>query len=206
MSRSKETSEDYTDGHGWARLDQAACNGLSDIIATFGSTKMHVHCRILLTLYKSIGNDGKISKRIGYGTIAKAAGVSEASARWLIQKLEKDGTLINTDGIRQFWWMAEGVVPTTPHPVVPTTPPLLLDAVTTTGGGVVTAGSYNTLHTVTDSTKGTVCDSPCDQAAPPEGGPRSQTAESFLECPQDIPLPPSVMRLYGLTADDGGES
>lgn len=105
-------ARDYTDGGGWAKLDQTACAQLARIIARFPPKYSEKYTLMLLTLYRSMTNDGVIS--IGYRTLAERAGVTRQSAERFVTKLESDGELVkvgevsNNGGrytMRRFEWM-----------------------------------------------------------------------------------------------------
>lgn len=115
---------DYTDGGGWAKIDQTACDHLADIVATFSPAYMAAHTRMLLTLYRSIGNDGTIA--IGYRKLAERSGVTERAAYKFIEKMEQRGILVRVGErktpagdytVRRFAWMEgatqEGSTPAT---------------------------------------------------------------------------------------------
>ena len=82
---------DYTDGGGWAKLDQTAVYELSAIASTFSPRFMEKQFRMLLTIYRSMDADGLIS--MGYRTLAERAGVTKQSAERFVHKLEESGDL-----------------------------------------------------------------------------------------------------------------
>lgn len=117
-------ASDYTDGGGWAKLDQAACDRIAEIVATFSPAYMATHTRMLLTLYRSLDKDGTIT--IGYRKLAERAGVTERAAYKFIEKMEKGGVLVRVGErktpagdytVRRFYWMEgatqEGSTPAT---------------------------------------------------------------------------------------------
>ena len=83
---------DYTDGGGWAKLDQAAAFGLARAASSFPTSKLEKYTRMLLVLYSGTGRDGCVT--MGRRTLAERAGVSEDTARSFIDRLEDRGVLI----------------------------------------------------------------------------------------------------------------
>lgn len=164
-------SRDYTDGHGWAKLDQTACHELASVIASLGPREFEKHCRIVLVLYKLIGSSGTIGRGVGYRTIASAAGVTEAAARWTVERLEKNGMLIRTKDGRQFYWHCGSVVETTDPSVVETTDPLLLDLALTTCNSVARPACSSTHKIVEDNQNRLSSTTNHDIAASPDGEP-----------------------------------
>ena len=171
---------DYTDGRGWAKLDQAACNELASVIASLGARKFEEHCRIVLTLYRLIGKNGTIGRGVGYRTIANAAGVSEHAARLMVERLEKDEILIRTKSGRRFYWHCGSVVETTEGSVAKTTDPLSLNPSVATEGSVAKPGSSDTLKIVEDNQNRLSSTTIDDIAASPDGGPHI-TEEEMAE-------------------------
>ena len=173
-----KADDDYTDGHGWAKLDQTACNELASVIASLGTREFEKHCKIVLTLYKLIGKDGTIADNIGYRTIASAAGVTESAARWMVDRLVKDEILIKAKSGKRFYWHCGSVAETTDPSVVETTDPLLLDPSETTDPSVARSGSSNTHKTVEDSQNRLSSTANDDIAASPDGGPHITEEEA----------------------------
>lgn len=106
---------DYTDGGGWAKLDQTAADGLATVAETFPAAKRGKYFRMLLTLYSATGRDGCVT--IGRRTLAERAGVHEESARRFLAKLENDGFLVpagervtqhGTFPMRRWEWLVDG--------------------------------------------------------------------------------------------------
>lgn len=107
---------DYTDGGGWAKLDQTSADELTRIIGSFGGRSLVQRTHILLTMFSMIGRDGTIS--VGYDTIAKAAGVEVTAVRRLVSSLmeqDEDGEALMYDvgtdkkPRRIFAWMLDAV-------------------------------------------------------------------------------------------------
>lgn len=112
---------DYSDGHGWGKLDNTAARGLADIIDTFGDSRTrHDYTALLLCLYASLGQDGVAV--VGRDTLAKRAKVSTGKARrflelgeaagWLVRAGERR-TTTGTYTVRRFDfdWRRESVSP-----------------------------------------------------------------------------------------------
>ena len=102
---------DYTDGRGWARLDKTAAVLLGQIAASFPRIKTEKCITMLLILYASMDNSGVIT--MGRRTLAKLAGVGENTARYFLNKLLKDGAIVQIEQEDKnktrymFWWIAE---------------------------------------------------------------------------------------------------
>ena len=89
---------DYTDGGGWAKLDNTAALEMADVMASFPPKSAKRYARMLLVLYASTSKNGTVTT--GYRTLAERAGVPESAAYRFIAWLDKNGVLIN-DGTRK---------------------------------------------------------------------------------------------------------
>lgn len=92
------STADYTDGGGWAKLDQAGAEGLSEIIGTFSPRTRMLKTRMLLTLYASLDKSGQTS--LSYRRLAKRTGASNGQAQRFIEELEQDGFLIRCGEVK----------------------------------------------------------------------------------------------------------
>lgn len=175
-----KAADDYTDGHGWAKLDQTACHELASVIASLGPREFEKHCRIVLVLYKLIGSSGTIGKGVGYRTIASAAGVTEKAARHMVMRLENDGILVRTKGGRAFWWHEEsalqGADPSAPQGAdpLPLDPPEGADP---SAPKPARRGTHKIVEDNQNRLSSTTID---DIAASPDGGPHI-TEEEMAE-------------------------
>ena len=83
---------DYTDGGGWAKLDQRSADMLADVIAEFGEAKLKERTKMILTLYRHVTSRGTF--KVGYDQLAKDAGVTFSKARGFFGYLQKNGVIV----------------------------------------------------------------------------------------------------------------
>lgn len=115
-------ANDYTDGGGWAKLDQTAALELADVIASFPPKGAQRYTRMLLALYASTAKDGTVS--MGFRTLAERAGVPEMSARHFFAWMDKHGVLVSEGAkrtksgqftVRRWAWIEDGGVSINRH-------------------------------------------------------------------------------------------
>lgn len=102
------STADYTDGGGWAKLDQRSADMLAEAVGLFRKKELVERTRMLLTLFRCIANDGTFA--VSEKDLAERAKTTIDKARRFFSALEKAGLAIRTgrlkDGtiIRRFSW------------------------------------------------------------------------------------------------------
>ena len=115
-------ARDYTDGHGWAKLDATAAHRLAETMCALRGRTADKRRDMLLWCYSRMSDGDPPTFRVGARTLAKACGVSHKSARLFLDFMDSEGWFVVTkeadDGLtdeRTFWWFAEGTVPLEGH-------------------------------------------------------------------------------------------
>lgn len=122
-------ARDYTDGHGWARLDATSARCLAECMCSMTGRTAGKRREMLLWCFSRLNGGNQPTFRVGARTLAKACGVSHKAARLFIEAMDEDGWFVTVkeaaDGMtpsRTFWWLAErGTVPQKGHTLCPKT-------------------------------------------------------------------------------------
>ena len=99
---------DYTDGGGWAKLDQRSADMLAEAVGLFRKKELVERTRMLLTLFRCIANDGTFA--VSEQDLADRAGTTKDKASGLFDALEKAGIVIRVNKlkdktiVRRFSW------------------------------------------------------------------------------------------------------
>ena len=119
-------ARDYTDGHGWAKLDATAAHRLAETMCALRGRTADKRRDMLLWCYSHMREGDPPTFRVGARTLAKACGVSRKAAMLFLEAMDGEGWFVITkeaeDGLtdeRTFWWFAEATGPlegTTPVP------------------------------------------------------------------------------------------
>ena len=131
------STADYTDGGGWAKLDQRSARRLSEILVSFNDARTRATwTRMLLALYASIGQSGRTS--LGAKRLSKLSDTTEKQAERFLAAMESQGFIEPVGEIengkyhhRKFQWMAVGPAEEGPYPpteVGPSPPQTPIDA------------------------------------------------------------------------------
>ena len=121
---------DYTDGGGWAKLDQTAAQELASVISTFTKRTVAKYTLLLLTLYRSMDADGRITA--GYESMSKMTGIPIRTVRRFIEDMESQGVLVRIGSykrkgggsfiVRRFSWIECDRMPQKWHTGMPQNP------------------------------------------------------------------------------------
>lgn len=102
------STADYTDGGGWAKLDQRSADMLAEAVGLFRKKELVERTRMLLTLFRCIANDGTFA--VSEQDLADRAGTTKDKASGLFDALEKAGIVIRVNKlkdktiVRRFSW------------------------------------------------------------------------------------------------------
>lgn len=102
------SAADYTDGGGWAKLDQRSADMLAEAVGLFRKKELVERTRMLLTLFRCIASDGTFA--VSEQDLADRAGTTKDKASGLFDALEKAGIVIRVNKlkdktiVRRFSW------------------------------------------------------------------------------------------------------
>lgn len=197
-------ARDYTDGHGWAKLDATCAHRLAETMCALRGRTADKRRDMLLWCFSRLSDGDPPTFRVGARTIAKACGVTRRAAMMFLDAMDGDGWFVITketeDGLtpeRTFWWFAEGGGGT----LLRTTPVRKPRSQRT--GGWYAEPAPNVPHQMTessDSVNDSVIPAPPPSPAPAGAGPGGAGPDTYDEPAPPAPTPPP-------TVDDewGGE-
>lgn len=100
---------DYTDGGGWAKLDQRSADMLAEAVGLFRKSERVERTRMLLTLFRCVASNGTFA--VSEKDLAEKARTTVDKASRLFEALEKADVIVRTnsklkDGtiVRRFSW------------------------------------------------------------------------------------------------------
>lgn len=103
------SAADYTDGGGWAKLDQRSADMLAEAVGLFRKSERVERTRMLLTLFRCIASNGTFA--VSEKDLAEKARTTVDKASGLFEALEKADVIVRTnsklkDGtiVRRFSW------------------------------------------------------------------------------------------------------
>lgn len=111
-------ARDYTDGHGWSKLDATAAHRLAETMCAMRGRTADKRRDMLLWCYSRLSDGNPPTFRVGARTLAKACGYTYKAARKFLEFMDEEGWFVVTkeaeDGLtdtRTFWWFAEDTAP-----------------------------------------------------------------------------------------------
>ena len=194
-------ARDYTDGHGWAKLDATCAHRLAETMCALRGRTADKRRDMLLWCYSRMSEGSPPTFRVGARTLAKACGVTRRAAMMFLDAMDGDGWFVITketeDGLtpeRTFWWFAEGGGGTQQR-----TTPVRKPRSQRTGGWYAEPAP-NVPHQMTessDSVNDSVIPAPPPSPAPADAGPGGAGTDFYDEPAPPAPTPPPI-------TDDGG--
>lgn len=110
----REVARDYTDGHGWAKLDATCAHRLAETMCALRGRTADKRRDMLLWCFSRLSDGDPPTFRVGARTLAKACGVSKDAARIFLNRMDDEGWFVVTKEVekgltpeRTFWWFAE---------------------------------------------------------------------------------------------------
>ena len=107
-------ARDYTDGHGWAKLDATAAHRLAETMCALRGRTADKRRDMLLWCYSRMSEGDPPTFRVGARTLARACGVTRRAAMMFLEAMDGEGWFVVTkepdDGLtpeRTFWWFSE---------------------------------------------------------------------------------------------------
>lgn len=182
-------ARDYTDGHGWAKLDATAAHRLAETMCALRGRTADKRRDMLLWCYSRMSEGDPPTFRVGARTLARACGYTRQAAREFLDLMDEEGWFVVTKKVekgltpeRTFWWFAEdgGVQK---HPT------LGCKARTQHPSGWGAEPCPSTPHQMaepSDNGYGSAIPSPPPYPAPAGAGPEGSGTEEFLPPPAPI--------------------
>lgn len=182
-------ARDYTDGHGWAKLDATAAHRLAETMCALRGRTADKRRDMLLWCYSRMSEGDPPTFRVGARTLARACGVSHKSARLFLEFMDSEGWFVITkdadEGMtdeRTFWWFSEGTVPLEGHTPCPKT---RSEGHTTCAPRPARKGTHQMAEPSEDG-YGSAIPSPPPYPAPAVAGPVGPETEGFVPPPAPI--------------------
>lgn len=176
-------ARDYTDGHGWAKLDATCAHRLADTMCALRGRTADKRRDMLLWCFSRLSEGNPPTFRVGARTLARACGVSKDAARIFLNRMDDEGWFVVTKEVekgltpeRTFWWFAEG------GGDLELTTPVSKPRSQVTGGRRPRPASKSP-HQMTESSEGvddSVIPAPPPFQAPAVAGPEGAGSEAFV--------------------------
>ena len=185
----REVARDYTDGHGWAKLDATCAHRLAETMCALRGRTADKRRDMLLWCFSRLSDGDPPTFRVGARTLAKACGVSRKAAMLFLSSMDEEGWFVVTkeaeDGLtdeRTFWWFAEATGP------LEGTTPVRKTRSQGTGGRSPRHGSKgpHQMAEPSDNGYGSAIPSPPPYPAPANAGPDGAGPERFVPPPAPI--------------------
>lgn len=185
----REVARDYTDGHGWAKLDATCAHRLAETMCALRGRTADKRRDMLLWCFSRLSEGNPPTFRVGARTLARACGYTHKAARKFLEFMDEEGWFVVTKGAddgltdtRTFWWFADEGVPFEGHTPCPKP---------RSQGHThcaPEAGSRGT-HQMTESSESvddSVIPAPPPFPAPADAGPEGAGPEGFVPPPAPI--------------------
>lgn len=197
----REVARDYTDGHGWAKLDATCAHRLAETMCALRGRTADKRRDMLLWCFSRLSEGNPPTFRVGARTLAKACGHTRQAAREFLGLMDEEGWFVTTKEVekgltpeRTFWWFAEGggvqQHPTLGCKTQPQHP---------SGWGA--EPSPSTPHQMaepSDNGYGSAIPSPPPYPAPADAGPGGAGSEEYRPfVPPPAPTPPPATDEWG---------
>lgn len=188
-------ARDYTDGHGWAKLDATCAHRLAETMCALRGRTADKRRDMLLWCFSRLSDGDPPTFRVGARTLAKACGVSKDAARIFLNRMDDEGWFVATKeaekGLtpeRTFWWFAEG------GGELEVTTPVTKPRPQVTGGRRPRPASKSP-HQMTESSERDddyVITPPPPYPAPADAGPEGAGTDWWPRDPIPVPPPPDA--------------
>ena len=187
-------ARDYTDGHGWAKLDATCAHRLAETMCALRGRTADKRRDMLLWCFSRLSDGDPPTFRVGARTLAKACGVTRRAAMMFLSYMDEEGWFVVTkeadEGLtheRTFWWFAEGGTEQRTGTELRTTPVRKTRPQRT--GGRYVEPAINVPHQMTESSERDddyVITPPPPYPAPAGAGPEGPGTEEFVPPPAPI--------------------
>lgn len=187
-------ARDYTDGHGWAKLDATCAHRLAETMCALRGRTADKRRDMLLWCFSRLSEGNPPTFRVGARTLAKACGVTRRAAMMFLACMDEEGWFVVTkeaeDGLtheRTFWWFAEGGTEQRTGTELRTTP--VRNSRSQRTGGWYAEPAPNVPHQMTESSESvddSVIPAPPPFPAPAVAGPEGPGSEAFVPPPAPV--------------------
>ena len=179
----REVARDYTDGHGWAKLDAACAHRLAETMCALRGRTADKRRDMLLWCFSRLSDGDPPTFRVGARTLAKACGYTYKAARKFLEFMDEEGWFVVTkeaeDGLtdtRTFWWFAEDTAPLEGRTLRPKT---RSEGRTPCAPEAASWGAHQ-MAEPSDNGYGSAIPSPPPYPAPADAGPEGPGTEEFV--------------------------
>lgn len=193
-------ARDYTDGHGWAKLDATSAHRLAETMCALRGRTADKRRDMLLWCFSRLSDGDPPTFRVGARTLAKACGVTRRAAMMFLSHMDEEGWFVVTkeadEGLtheRTFWWFAEGGTEQRTGTELRTTPVRKPRPQRT--GGWYAEPDPNVPHQMTESSERDddyVITPPPPFPAPADAGPEGAGTDWWPRDPIPVPPPPDA--------------
>lgn len=181
-------ARDYTDGHGWAKLDATCAHRLAETMCALRGRTADKRRDMLLWCFSRLSEGNPPTFRVGARTLARACGVTRRAAMMFLACMDEEGWFVVTkeaeEGLtheRTLWWFAEGGTEQRTGTELRTTPVRKPRPQRT--GGWYAGHAPNVPHQMTESSESvddSVIPAPPPYPAPAVAGPEGPGSEAFV--------------------------
>lgn len=185
----REVARDYTDGHGWAKLDATCAHRLAETMCALRGRTADKRRDMLLWCFSRLSDGDPPTFRVGARTLAKACGYTYKTARKFLEFMDEEGWFVITkeadDGLtdtRTFWWFAEETAPLEGRTLRPNS---RSQGRTTCAPRPASKGAHQ-MAEPSDNGYGSAIPSPPPYPAPADAGPDGAGPEGFVPPPAPI--------------------
>ena len=179
----REVARDYTDGHGWAKLDATCAHRLAETMCALRGRTADKRRDMLLWCFSRLSDGDPPTFRVGARTLAKACGYTYKTARKFLEFMDEEGWFVITkeadDGLtdtRTFWWFAEDTAPLEGRTLRPKT---RFEGRTPCAPRPASKGAHQ-MAEPSDRGHGSAMPSPPPYPAPADAGPVGPGPEEFV--------------------------
>lgn len=176
-------ARDYTDGHGWAKLDATCAHRLAETMCALRGRTADKRRDMLLWCFSRLSEGDPPTFRVGARTLARACGYTYKAARKFLEFMDEEGWFVVTkkadDGLtdtRTFWWFAEDTAPLEGRTLRPKT---RSEGRTTCAPEAASRGAHQMTES-SESVDDSVIPAPPPFPAPAAAGPEGPGPEGFV--------------------------